>query len=124
MRSIVLFVIVMALATVVIGFGVRQFPYFPGDVAAARWVQAESGDTAWAAAISRLAASPYKYFVMGLTIGLGFALAGWKGGVLALGVIAVEQYGAEATKALFSRPRPSSTLINVVGTPTGFSFPS
>src|SRR5262245_980601 len=124
MRSIVLFVAVMAFATIVIGVGVRQFPYFPGDVPAARWIQAQSGTTGWAIAVSQLAASPYKYFVMGLTIGLGFALAGWKGGVLALVAIAADQYGAEATKAIFARPRPSPTLINVVGTPTGFSFPS
>lgn len=115
---------IMALATLIVGFSVKQMPYFPGDVAAARWIQAQSGSTAWATGISRLAASPSKYFVMGLTIGLAFALAGWRGAALAVGAIAVEQYGAEATKAIFSRPRPSSLLVSVVGSPTGFSFPS
>ncbi len=92
-----------------------------------------AGDTLGAGAVVQhrmgdsgepLAASPIKYFVMGLTIGLGFALAGWRGAVIAVGVITLEQYGAEATKAIFSRPRPSPQLVSVVGSPTGFSFPS
>lgn len=124
MRSLVMWVILMALATAVIGFSVRQMAYFPGDVAVTRWVQAQSSGTAWAAAVSRLATEPFRYFVMGLTIGLAFALGGLRGGLLAVGVIAIEQYGAESTKAIFMRPRPSPTLVSVVGTPTGYSFPS
>ncbi len=96
MRSVLMLLAIMALATLIVGFSVKQMPYFPGDVAATRWIQAQSGSTAWATGISRLAASPSKYFVMGLTIGLAFALAGWRGAALAVGVIAVEQYGAES----------------------------
>jgi membrane-associated phospholipid phosphatase len=124
MRSLVLWVIVMAFATAIIGFSVRQMAYFPGDVGVTRWVQAQSPGTAWADTVSRLATSPFKYFVMGLTIGLAFALGGWRGALLAMGVMAIEQYGAESTKAIFMRPRPSPTLVRVVGTPTGYSFPS
>jgi membrane-associated phospholipid phosphatase len=124
MRSIVMLVASVALATIVIGFLVRQQPYFPGDVSATRWVQAQSPGTGWATLVSRVATSPFKYFVMGLTIGVGFALAGWRGAVLAVGAIALDQYGAEATKAIFSRPRPSPQLVSVAGSPTGFSFPS
>jgi membrane-associated phospholipid phosphatase len=123
MRSIMPFLIV-AVATLIVGFSVRQAPYFPGDVAATHWVQAHTGSTAWATAVSSVATSPYKYFAIGLTIGLAFALAGWKGAVIAIGVLIVEQYGAESTKAIFSRPRPSPLLVGVVGSPTGFSFPS
>jgi undecaprenyl-diphosphatase len=124
MRSILLIFASVALATIVIGFSVRQQPYFPGDVPAARWVQAHATSTGWAIEVSRLATSPIKYLVIGLTIGLAFALAGWKGAVLAAGAIILDQYGAEATKALFARPRPTPLLIGVVGSPTGFSFPS
>jgi membrane-associated phospholipid phosphatase len=124
MRSVVMLFAALGLATIVMGFLVRQMPYFPGDVPATRWVQAQSSSTGWATEVSQLAASPIKYFVMGLTIGLGFALAGWRGAVIAVGAITLEQYGAEATKAIFSRPRPSPQLVSVVGSPTGFSFPS
>jgi undecaprenyl-diphosphatase len=114
----------VALATIVMGFFVRQQPYFPGDVSATRWVQAQAGTPAWATAVSRLPTSPIKYFVIGLTIGLAFALGGIRGALLAIAVITLEQYGAEATKAIFARPRPSPLLVSVVGSPTGFSFPS
>jgi membrane-associated phospholipid phosphatase len=43
---------------------------------------------------------------------------------LPVSVILAEQYGAESTKALFARPRPSSNLITVFGNPSGYSFPS
>ena len=124
MRSILMPFAVVACVTLIVGFSVRQMPYFPGDVAATRFVQTQSGSTAWAVMVSQLATSPYKYFVMGLTIGLSFGLGGIRGLVLAVGVMAIEQYGAEATKAIFSRPRPSPLLVSVVGSPTGFSFPS
>lgn len=124
MRSTLMTFAIVAVVTLIAGFAVRQMPYFPGDVAATRWVQAQSRSTAWAATVSRLATSPSKFFVMGLTIGLSFALAGWRGALLATGVMALEQHGAESTKAIFSRPRPSPLLVSVVGSPTGFSFPS
>jgi membrane-associated phospholipid phosphatase len=124
MRSILMSFLIVAVATLIVGFSVRQTPYFPGDVALTRWVQAQAGGPAWATAVSQLPTSPYKYFAIGLTIGLSFALAGWQGAVIAIGVIAIEQNFAEATKAIFSRPRPSPLLVSVVGSPTGFSFPS
>jgi membrane-associated phospholipid phosphatase len=124
MRSILMPFAIVAFATLIVGFSVRQMPYFPGDVAATRFVQMQSGSTAWAVSVSQLATSPYKYLIIGLTIGLSFGLGSFRGAALAVVVIAIEQYGAEATKAFFSRPRPSPLLVNVVGSPTGSSFPS
>lgn len=114
-----------AVVTALIGVGVAMEPYFAGDVAAARAVQAAAPDPGWwATPISRLAPAPAKYVVMGLTVILAFALAGFRGLLLAVAFIALEQWGAESTKAWFSRPRPSPDLIAVVGAPRGFTFPS
>src|SRR5262245_42294582 len=124
MRSILMPLLVVAVATLITGFAVREMPYFPGDVSTTRMVQVNTGSTAWATEFSKLATAPLKYLVMGLTIGFAFALAGWRGAVIAVCPLIVEQYGAEATKAIFSRPRPSPTMVGVVGSPTGFSFPS
>lgn len=113
------------LVTTLVGAGVAMAPYFSGDIAAARAVQSAAPNPGWwATPISRLAPAPAKYYVMGLTAILAFALAGFRGLLLAVAFIALEQWGAESTKAWFSRPRPSRELIAVVGTPTGFSFPS
>lgn len=125
MKSPVLPFVLAAVVTVLIGAGVAMEPYFAGDVAAARAVQSAAPDPGWwATPVSRLAPAPAKYYVMGLTAILAFALAGFRGLLLAVAFIALEQYGAEHTKAWFSRPRPSRELIAVVGSPSGFTFPS
>ena len=113
------------LVTALVGAGVAMAPYFAGDIAAARAVQSAAPNHGWwATPISRLAPAPAKYYVMGIAAILAWALAGVRGLLLAVVFIALEQYGAESTKAWFGRPRPSRELIAVAGTPTGFSFPS
>ncbi len=125
MRARLLPFLLAATVTGLIGAGVAMEPYFAGDVAAARAVQSAAPDPGWwATPISRLAPAPAKYYVMGLAAMLAFALAGFRGLLLAVAFIALEQHGAEATKAWFGRPRPSRDLIAVVGSPAGFTFPS
>jgi undecaprenyl-diphosphatase len=51
-------------------------------------------------------------------------VAGWRGLAVAGAFLLLEQYGAESTKAIFERPRPSRDLIAVAGNPSGFTFPS
>lgn len=125
MKSPLLPVLLAAVVSVLIGVGVAMEPYFAGDVRAARALQSAAPDPGWwATPVSRLAPAPAKYYVMGLTAILAFALAGFRGLLLAVAFIALEQWGAESTKEWFSRPRPSPDLIAVVGTPRGFTFPS
>lgn len=117
--------VLAALVTLLIGAGVAMEPYFAGDVRVARALQSALPDPGWwATPISRLAPAPAKYYVMGIAAILAFALAGVRGLLLAVAFIALEQYGAESTKAWFGRPRPSRDLIAVAGTPSGFTFPS
>ena len=114
-----------AIVTVLIGLGVWMEPYFAGDVALTRAFQAAAPNPGWwATPISRLAPAPAKYYVMVIALVLSYVVAGWRGLVIAGGFVALEQYGAESTKAIFGRPRPSRELIAVAGNPTGFTFPS
>jgi len=99
-------------------------PYFAGDVGLARLIQAVSPGTEWASAITSLATAPGKFVVMLAAVALAYWLGGWKAAAVAAGAIALEQAGAEATKLIARRPRPSRELIAVVGNPAGFSFPS
>lgn len=125
MKSPLLPVLLAAIVSVLIGVGVAMEPYFAGDVRAARALQSAAPDPGWwATPVSRLAPAPAKYYVMGLTAILAFALAGFRGLLLAVAFIALEQWGAESTKAWFGRPRPSPDLIAVGGAPRGFTFPS
>jgi membrane-associated phospholipid phosphatase len=99
-------------------------PYFAGDVALARAVQALSPGTSWATQVTNLALEPYKFFVMALAVGTAYWLAGWKGAAITIAAIVIEQVGGEASKQIARRPRPSRDLIAVIGNPSGFSFPS
>jgi membrane-associated phospholipid phosphatase len=114
-----------AVVTILIGVGVWMEPHFAGDVEIARAVQSAAPSPGWwATPISRLAPAPAKYYVMVITLVLSFVVAGWRGLLITGGFLALEQYGAESTKAIFQRPRPSRELIAVVGNPTGYTFPS
>ena len=125
MRSPIAPFALAAVATLLIGFSVSMEPYFAGDVAVARGLQALFPEPSWwAVPLSRLAPAPNRYYVMVIATLLAYVVAGWRGVAVAAGAIALEQFGGESTKAIFGRPRPSSELIAVAGTPTGFSFPS
>ena len=114
-----------AIVTILVGVGVAMEPYFAGDVRAARAVQAAFPNAGWwATPISRLAPAPAKYYVMGIALAAAVVVAGWRGLALVGALLLLEQYGAESTKAIFERPRPSRELIAVVGNPSGFTFPS
>ena len=125
MKSPVVPFLLAAVATVLIGVGVWMEPYFAGDVEVTRALQAAAPNPGWwATPISRLAPAPAKYYVMVVALVLSYVVAGWRGLAVTGGFIALEQYGADSTKAIFQRPRPSRELIAVSGNPTGYTFPS
>jgi len=125
MRSAWMPWLLAASVTLLIGIAVRMEPYFAGDVHLARAVQAALPSPEWwATPVSRLAPAPGKYYVMAIVLVASYLVAGWRGLVLIIGVLLVEQLGAESTKFLFQRPRPSPDLIAVSGKFSGFTFPS
>lgn len=125
MRSPWMPLLIAAAVTALIGAGVRMEPYFAGDVRATRAFQrAMPPPASWATPVSRLAPAPGKYYVMAIALVASFFVAGWRGLAIVIFFLLIEQYGAEATKALFKRPRPNRDLIAVVGSPSGYSFPS
>ena len=124
-RSPLMPFVLAAAVTLLVGAGVAMEPYFAGDTRAARALQAATPNPGWwATPVSRLAPAPGKYFVMTITIIAAFLVGGWRGLAVMVAFLLIEQYGAEYTKAIFKRPRPSRDLVAVVGTPSGFSFPS
>jgi membrane-associated phospholipid phosphatase len=125
MRSSLAPFVLAASITCLLGIAVAMEPYFAGDVRAAHAVQTASPAPGWwATPISNLAPAPGKYFVMAIALIMSFFVAGWRGLAIAVVFNLLEQYGAEHTKVLFKRPRPSPDLIHVLGRPAGFSFPS
>ncbi len=125
MRSPFIPFLLAAVVTVLIGIGVRMEPYFAGDVRATHALQSAAPHPEWwATPVSRLAPAPGKYYVMAIALVASFLVGGWRGLGMVVAFLLIEQYGAEATKAWFKRPRPSKDLIAVVGSPSGYTFPS
>ena len=111
--------------TLLTGIAVAMEPYFAGDVAVTRAVQSITpAPEAWATPVSRLAPAPGKYYVMAIVLTAALFVGGWRGLALIVGFLLLEQYGAEATKAIFKRPRPSPELVSTVGNFSGYTFPS
>jgi membrane-associated phospholipid phosphatase len=125
MRSPLVPFLIAAAVTILIGVGVAMEPYFAGDIRATRALQAASPNPGWwATPVSRLAPAPGKYSVIAVTVVAAFFVGGWRGLLLMLAFLLLEQYGAEYTKQIFQRPRPSPELVAVVGKPSGYTFPS
>lgn len=125
MRSPLIPFLIAAAVTVLIVVGVRMEPYFAGDVQVTRAVQRFTpAPASWATPVSRLAPAPGKYYLMAIALVASFFVAGVRGLAIVVAFLVLEQYGAESTKALFNRPRPSRDLIAVTGNPSGLGFPS
>src|SRR4051794_29854304 len=117
--------VLAASVSLLVGIGVAMEPYFAGDLQVTRALQAASPHPErWATPISRLAPAPGKYSVIAIALVASFFLAGWRGLAITAAFLLLEQYGAEYTKAWFKRPRPSRELVNVIGSASGYSFPS
>ncbi len=112
------------LLTVLFGAQARYLNHLPGDVQVARAVQALSPNTAWVAPVVSTASAPLKYGLMAIALLGAWRLAGTRAMLVVVAAIAIEQTFAESSKLLFQRPRPSRELVAVMGTPSGFSFPS
>jgi undecaprenyl-diphosphatase len=103
----------------------KYFSYFPGDVAAERWVQSlVPPNLNWAEAVSRLAEFPSLLLIMALIFALSWVLAGWRVALLSiLSLVGMWVLGA-VLGPIIARPRPSPELVHVLRPLTGSSFPS
>ena len=103
----------------------HYFPYFPGDVAVARWVQSlVPRDLGWAKGVSRAVDFPWILLIAALIFALSWALAGWRGAVLSVVSLAVMLALGIWLSPVVARPRPAADLVRVLRQLPGFSFPS
>ena len=117
--------IALSIMAVLLIIGTRLFPYFPGDVAVTRFVQwITPVSTGWAQWISSTAGFPWYLFLIALTAGLSWWLAGWRAALLALTSFAGMWILGKALGPVIARPRPSPELVHVVKKLSGYSFPS
>jgi membrane-associated phospholipid phosphatase len=117
--------IALFVVTVLLIIGARYLPYFPGDVAVARFVQwITPASTGWAQWISSTAKFPWNLVLLAITVGLSWRLAGWRAALLAGASFAGMWVLGMWLGPLAARPRPSPTLVHVAEKLSGYSFPS
>ena len=113
------------LVAALVTLAAHYYPYFPGDVAAAKWVQGlVPADLQWAEVVSRAGEFPWILLILALVFTLSWVLGGWRAALLSIvslaGMLAL---GACLSPAV-ARPRPSPELVQVWRPLHGFSFPS
>lgn len=102
-----------------------KFAYFPGDVALTKFVQSLSGESVgWAQTVTNTVRTPSIYVLVALSVALSWWLGGWRAAVLALISFGGLWLAEPWLKSLVARPRPSPALVRVIGSSSGYSFPS
>lgn len=102
-----------------------QIPRFPLDLETTRAVQRMSrGGTAWATSLTNTAKAPGIYFLLAATSLLAWRLAGIRAALLPPAAYLVVLGLDRVLKPWIARPRPSSDLVQVVGSSAGFGCPS
>lgn len=103
-----------------------QMNYFPGDIAISKTVQfLTPSSEGWAQWITSTAKMPLRLILLGITVALAWFLSGWTASILSMVSFTGSFLAGDFfLKGLIARPRPDADLINVVGSPSGFSMPS
>ncbi len=124
-RRLIFIMAIGAALCAVLTLAAARSPYFPGDVAIARAVQAAlPGPAGWAQWITSTAAIPDCFVLLALTILAAWLISGWRAALLAPAIFFGLLGLGLSLSPLVAQPRPSPALVNVVGHPRGHAFPS
>jgi undecaprenyl-diphosphatase len=102
-----------------------RYAYFPGDVTAERFVQSlVPNSMSWALWITKSAAFPWNLLLLTITFVISWAVAGWRIALYSILSFLGMWILGTLVSPVIARPRPSPALVHVVGSPSGYSFPS
>jgi len=102
-----------------------RYAYFPGDVTAERFVQSLAPNSmSWALWITKSAAFPWNLLLLTITFVISWAVAGWRVALYSILSFLGMWILGTLVSPVIARPRPSPALVHVVGSPSGYSFPS
>jgi membrane-associated phospholipid phosphatase len=124
MRQFDQVLLLMTLVAIALVAAAARVPHWPGDIALTRFLQESSPDTAWAETVTKSASPPWSFGLAAFAAAIAWWLAGWRAAlVVALSFGSLWWIG-DWVKPFIGRPRPSPTLVDVTGSPRGYSFPS
>ena len=102
-----------------------RYAYFPGDVTAEKFVQSLAPKSMnWALWITKSAAFPWNLLLLAITFILSWTIAGWRVALFSILSFSGMWILGTLSSPIIARPRPSPALVHVVGSPSGYSFPS
>ena len=102
-----------------------RYAYFPGDVTVERFVQSLAPKSMnWALWITKSAAFPWNLIFLAITFFISWGVAGWRVALFSILSFAGMLILGTLLSPIVARPRPSPLLVHVVGSPSGYSFPS
>jgi membrane-associated phospholipid phosphatase len=117
--------IILILVDVVIAFAATRIAWFPGDPQIARAIQHFAPmSIPLAQAITTSALPPWCFVLLAATIAVAWTMHGRRAAIVALVTFFGLWLLGMWLSPLVAQPRPTSELINVVGHPAGYAFPS
>jgi undecaprenyl-diphosphatase len=81
-------------------------------------------NNSWAEAVTASAKIPWNFVLLAITLLLSWLIAGWRAAALAAVCFAGLLLIGPWLQGVIARPRPSPSLVRVVGSSSGYSFPS
>jgi membrane-associated phospholipid phosphatase len=117
--------VVAVIATALLTAAVINSDRLPGDVYATRFLQSVApADNYWAEAITTSARIPWNFLLLAVTVLLSWLIGSWRAAVFATVCFGTLSLFGPWLQGEIARPRPSPSLVRVVGAPSGYSFPS
>jgi membrane-associated phospholipid phosphatase len=117
--------IIAIIVTALLSVAVAGSTHLPGDVSITGFLQSVAPkDNAWAEAITTSAKIPWNFILLAATFILSWLIAGWRAAALAAVCFAGLLLIGPWLQGVIARPRPSPSLVRVVGSSSGYSFPS
>jgi membrane-associated phospholipid phosphatase len=117
--------IIAVIVTALLSVAVARSTRLPGDVSITGFLQSVAPeDYSWAEALTTSAKIPWNFLLLAVTFILSWLIAGWRAAALAAICFAGLLLIGPWLQGVIARPRPSPSLVRVVGSSSGYSFPS
>jgi membrane-associated phospholipid phosphatase len=117
--------VILIILDIVIGFAAARMPWFPGDPQIARAIQHFAPmPIPLAQAITTSALMPWCLGLLAATVAVAWTICGWRAAAVAVAIFFGLWLLGIGLSPIVAQPRPTSDLINVVGHPKGYAFPS
>jgi membrane-associated phospholipid phosphatase len=117
--------VTLIIVDVALAFAAAKTPWFPGDPEIARAIQHFAPmPTPWAQTVTASAMIPWCFLLLPATIAVAWTMCGWRATTVAVAIFFGLWLLGIWLSPMVAQPRPTSELINVVGHPKGYAFPS